>query len=168
MCGKPLVDLPDSSHRGARHESELDSGLDMLGFTIGNSLLHTSEAEWSTLRELVHSHRTAVVKREIITVSTQDVYFTQRSCSPTFRNHLTLSGLTRQLKDGVVDPLEADFLVLDVIQVLIRQGRRRGAFRSMVYYTLDHRRLKCMKDAGCQQVCRQLCQQSYRKRRPTL
>ena len=82
-------------------------------------------------------------------------YFTdemQRSCSDTFRNSQTLAGLRQQLRDGIVNPLDDDRLILDVIEVAIRPDRRRGTRRRLVYYTLDHRRLKCMKDEGCSQI----------------
>ena len=67
-------------------------------------------------------------------------------------NGQTLAGLRQQLRDGIVNPLDDDRLILDVIEVAIRPDRRRGTRRRLVYYALDHRRLKCMKDEGCSQV----------------
>lgn len=50
-------------------------------------------------------------------------------------------------KIGCFDPLTDDFLVLDALQV-----RLWGRPQRVVYYALDHRRLKCMRDAGCQRL----------------
>ena len=65
---------------------------------------------------------------------------------------MSLAELTKQLRDGRVHALNDDFLILNVILASIRQHRGPRAGRRLVYYTLDHRRLKCMKDAGCTQV----------------
>ena len=64
--------------------SDQEDELEIMGFTIGSSVLHTSDPEWSVVRELIHSRHAAAVKSEIVTVDTQDVFFTQATCSPTF------------------------------------------------------------------------------------
>ena len=64
---------------------------------------------------------------------------------PEWKPHRIFS---RQLKNGNVNPLAADFLVLDVWKAHVRPDRWGGARRkAAVYYTLGHRRLKCIKEA---------------------
>jgi len=46
------------------------------------------------------------------------------------------------------DSRHTDFLILDVVHVKARLHRGSGAQRIDGYYSLDNRRLKCMKDAG--------------------
>ena len=101
------------------------------------------------MQKQMNGQLAARVKGEIVTVETQDVYFTQNSVSPTLRNGMTLAQLTQDLHDGVYDPLETPRLVLDVMQVVARQNLHPSARRKTVYYTLDHRRLKAIKDASC-------------------
>ena len=115
-------------------------------------------AEWSVLQGMqkqMNGQLAARVEGEIVTVETQDVYFTQNSVSPTLCNGMTLAQLTQDLHDGVYDPLETPWLVLDVMQVVARQNLHPGARCKTVYYTLDHRRLKAIKDASCPKV--QVC-----------
>ena len=45
--------------------------------------------------------------------------------------------------------MQADFLILDVIQASVRH---RGALRKKIMYALGHWRLKCMKDARRQSL----------------
>ena len=45
-----------------------------------------------------------------------------------------------------------EFLVIDVLRVSLNDYVRRGLPRQPVMYALDHRRFKCMKDAGSAQV----------------
>ena len=124
--------------------------LTIVGFKIGDGLIRTSDDEWDALRDLVRHRRD--IKQEITVLDIRDVYYTQRSCSPCFRHGGSLSNLTQQLRDRVFDPMEHDFLILDVIQASLRGDRRRGTLPKLIYYSLDHRRLKCMKDAGCLQM----------------
>ena len=70
----------------------------------------------------------------------------QMSCSDKFRCGHSLQDLIEQLRSKETDPMTDDFLIINVIQASVRFDRR--SYKE-VWYTLDHRRLKCMKDAGC-------------------
>ena len=64
----------------------------------------------------------------------------------------------KDLRDGHADPLQDNFLILNVIQTEVRLHRGPGAQRTSVYHTLDRRRLKCMKDAGRRKLLQLLMQ----------
>ncbi len=67
-----------------------------------------------------------------------------------------LHRLTDSLTDGLTLHAYPDFLctflILDAVQAAVRQNRERGVPRRLVHFTLDNRRLKCMKDAGCAKI----------------
>ena len=67
-------------------------------------------------------HLATQVKGEEMIVGSRDVYFTQSSVSPTLGNGMTLVRLTQYLQDGLLDPLETSWLVLDVMQVYARRS----------------------------------------------
>ena len=84
---------------------------------------------------------------EIAKVSISDVYYLQRNCSDAMRNDMPPAELTWRLRDEEAHPKRHDSLILGVLAVSVRLNRGRGAGRKLVYYTVHHRRLKCMKDA---------------------
>jgi len=167
MCGKPLLaQMLDSNETGLPEvlEADVNGDLQIIGFCTGNGVLHTSPDEWSVLQglhEQMTRHLATQVKGEEMIVDSRDVYFTQSSVSPTSGNGMTLVQLTQYLQDGLLDPLETGWLVLDVMQVYARRDRRPGSQRKLVYFTLDHRRLKAMKDASCPEV--KVCVYSHHK-----
>jgi len=79
-------------------------------------------------------------------VSTADVRYTQRTCSMQFRNGQALAKLVEALQNGSANPLKDDFLVLDVVEAKVRMNI---GHRKLLYFSLDHRRLICIKRAGC-------------------
>ena len=85
----------------------------------------------------------------IITVPIQMVWNLQTSCSSRFRDGRTLEETTFQLQRGIVDELEHRDFVLNVAK-----GRVDGR---TYYWTLDHRRLVCLKQAGKQLVRVKVC-----------
>eukprot|EP00747_Dinoflagellata_sp_TGD_P127196 gnl/TRDRNA2_/TRDRNA2_174378_c2_seq2.p1 gnl/TRDRNA2_/TRDRNA2_174378_c2~~gnl/TRDRNA2_/TRDRNA2_174378_c2_seq2.p1 ORF type:complete len:725 (+),score=117.24 gnl/TRDRNA2_/TRDRNA2_174378_c2_seq2:103-2277(+) len=140
-------------------EADTEGDLTVLGFSTGDGQLRASDEEWSVLQSLQARLREFVndqavqVKGEVTTVKTDDVYFIQRDISPTLRNTgMTVTQLTQEICDGRIDPLETEWLVLDVMKVLLREHHGPRSPRRLVYLTLDHRRLKAMKDAGCPEV----------------
>ena len=68
----------------------------------------------------------------------------QNSISPYFRNGERLEDLITGLREGKWDPMEADFLVLNMAKASVD-----GIVK---YYTFDHRRLYCMWQAGFKTV----------------
>ena len=122
--------------------------LSFIGFRIGEGLTRNTESEWDMLREQLRYQQRSVIKHEVTTVDIDDVYFTQTTCPNQFRDGRSLTELMHSLHHKLVDPMEDDLLILNVIQVAVRLHKRSGA-QSRCMYTLDHRRLKCMKDAGC-------------------
>ena len=85
--------------------TDLGGEYELIGFRIGSSLLHKSNADWAVLKEQIQSCQSKTVKDEVIDVCTDDIHFLHRSCSPQMRNGMTLAHLTSQLRDGDVDPL---------------------------------------------------------------
>ena len=159
-CGKKLLvaavgssalnklDVETEGSEGELVQEEANS-LTTIGFKIGEGVLRSSSAEWELLRESIQCQlNTAIkhIKHEVAIVDTCDVFFTQESCSDHFRRGGSLQNLVMDLKNKKYDPLQVEWLILNVVQARIRGGRRE------VYYALDHRRLKCMKDAGCTKV----------------
>jgi len=165
-CGKrlPAVEVApslippgDSSGAAGVEDSEIlnleiEDSLEILGFRIGSGLLHKSDAAWTVLQDQVEAQLGATIKHEIVEMDTKDVYFTQRHCSDYFRSGVSLTETTAQLRDWPELPLSVDSFILDVIQARVRPDWRRGTRRMLVYYSLDHRRLKCMKDAGVSRI----------------
>ena len=61
------------------------------------------------------------------------------------------------LKQGEKDPMKDNFLILNAVEVSIRssESRRVGERRTprrVGYWTFDHRRLFCLRQAGCTRV----------------
>ena len=100
------------------------------------------------VRDQMKMQEGSCIKCAVIESSTADVYFLQRGCSDHFRRTgEPLQSLTQKLQEGSVDPLKEKSLILDAALANIRQQRDRRLSRRVVYYSLDHRRLKCMKEA---------------------
>ncbi|CAK0892228.1 unnamed protein product [Prorocentrum cordatum] len=83
----------------------------------------------------------------------ENVWSLQESISGTFKDGSRLEQLVKELKDGKVDPMTDDFLVLNVAsaKVRCRPGSQRSETVSR-FYTFDHRRLWCMVQAGCRRI----------------
>ena len=113
------------------------------------SALHTSLKVLlsALLRHHVRSQNHASVKEEVVEVVISDICVTQRTCSDHFRDGGSLWNLIDGLLSGCFDPLSDDFLILDALQI-----RLWGRPQRIVYYTLVHRRPKCMIDAGCKRL----------------
>jgi hypothetical protein len=139
-------------------EIQLDAAMDswdavsIMGFKLGEGLqLRNSDVEWQMLNDTISARLDGKVKPEVETVHIADVYATQKECGYRFRNGDLLSQLIDDLRCHIYDPMKDDFLILNVVQVTIKDYHHRGLPTKPVMYTLDHRRFKCMKDAGtCQ------------------
>ena len=57
--------------------------LEVLGFRLGNGLLHSSNHECSVLQEQMRAQESAQTKQDVIEVSTQELYFSQPTCNST-------------------------------------------------------------------------------------
>merc|ERR1711998_238003 len=51
------------------------------------------------------------------------------------------------LRSGAKNPMVDDFLILNVVKV-----KRKNRFKTCIYYSLDNRRLLCMRKAGCTRI----------------
>ena len=90
---------------------------------IGDGLLHDSNAEWYVLQEQVRPRQDNRAKCGILDMSTDDVYFTQITCSEYFRSGMALAHLIEQLRLGHVALLQGDSVILNVMQVSVREHR---------------------------------------------
>ena len=57
-----------------------------------------------------------VIKQEIVELSICDVFFTQSDCSSTFRDGRPLDITVQGLRDRLLDPLSAEFLILTLFR----------------------------------------------------
>ena len=73
-------------------------------------------------------------------------------CSQFFRDGKQLADTVKALREKHLDPLSTEFLTIDVIRVRLRRRQGGSSRARQVYYTLDHQRLKCMQEAGCQKI----------------
>ena len=89
-------------------------------------------------------------------VPIDDVVYLQTSCSATFKNREDVENLIQALIDGEQDPLVDPTLILNVAKALKRRPELRAGPgktpRTAIYYSMDHRRLYAMRQAGCEQV----------------
>jgi len=135
---------------------EFQHAVSIMGFRLGEGLqLRNSDIEWHMMQDLqdtIKCRGDARVKHEVEVVDITDVYVLQENCSEHFRCGRRLSELLESLRYNIYDPMVDEFLVLDVIRVNLKDYLRRGLPRKPVMYTLDHRRFKCMKDAGLARV----------------
>ena len=144
------------------HVDQLD--LEIVGFKLPYEEEHTDhlgdEALWDHFRaRLMDFHATtSEVKEEIeeteevgdiVTVPIDAVRNLQRRCSSRFRDGRPLEQTIQQLESGQVNELHHPNFVLNVAKA-VRDGRA-------TYYTLDHRRLYCMRRAGKQHVRVRIC-----------
>ena len=86
---------------------------------------------------------------EVATVPIKDVGNLQRWCSSRFRDGRTLNETTLQLQCGRIDELEHGNFILNVAKASV-DG-------TVYYWSLDHRRLLCMRRAGKQHVRVRIC-----------
>ena len=97
-----------------------------------------------------------VVEKEYMSliVNADDIFFTQETCSFYMRCEppVSVHDLTQSILEGCYDPLDTGFLLLDAWRAEIRQGRGRKTPKTTAFFTMDHRRLKYMKDANCRQI----------------
>eukprot|EP00930_Biecheleria_cincta_P056395 TRINITY_DN4252_c0_g1_i1.p1 TRINITY_DN4252_c0_g1~~TRINITY_DN4252_c0_g1_i1.p1 ORF type:complete len:574 (-),score=99.92 TRINITY_DN4252_c0_g1_i1:86-1780(-) len=92
-------------------------------------------------------------KDDVNEVDIGQVYFTQKQCSRCFRDGRSLDELVQLLSTGEVDPLKDSFLIINVIQAWeVDYSGKRKRTSQPVYYALDHRRLHCMREAGCSRI----------------
>jgi hypothetical protein len=73
----------------------------------------------------------------------RDIYFLQSNISDHFRNGQSMESAITSLRGGL-DPLATPCLLLNVMKVRESGGPS--------YFTFDHRRLYCMRQAGCRRV----------------
>ena len=76
----------------------VEDDLTSMGVRIGDGLLHDSNAEWYVLQEQVRPRQDNRAKCGILDMSTDDVYFTQNTCSEYFRTGMALAHLIEQLR----------------------------------------------------------------------
>jgi len=150
----------------------------IMGFRTQGDLFrsaHTcAEDDWDYLRATFAAHASgaANAKKEEVASSDEDeclghedvvetsisrVFNLQQACSAVFRDGRPLHVLIHELRTKRKDPLKDDFLILNVARACIqRRGSRRphssADSRAVVYYTLDHRRLHCLREAGCSRL----------------
>lgn len=80
----------------------------------------------------------------------ENVLCIQRHISNTFRNGQRLHDVIQRLKNGEVDPMKDDWLVLRISKATWYD--RSSGQHVTRYYTYDHRRLYCIWMAGCSKV----------------
>lgn len=87
----------------------------------------------------------------IVTISNfpEKVWALQDSIRPAFQDGRTLDQLVVELRRGDKNPLTCDSLILNVAVANLRD---RSGMPFKRYYTLDHRRLWCMRQAGCTSI----------------
>lgn len=119
-----------------------------IGCRLGEGLWHTGESQWAVLRDQIAAQHHTNIKPEIREVDVDAIYFTQKSCSGHFRGGRSLTQLVEGLRDGSFHPLQDDFLILNVEQA--ESDYRYASSEKIVYYSLDNRRAKCLKDASCE------------------
>lgn len=87
---------------------------------------------------------------EVVEGLLENVLCIQRHISNTFRNGQRLHDVIQRLKNGEVDPMKDDWLVLRISKATWYD--RSSGQHVTRYYTYDHRRLYCMWMAGCSKV----------------
>ena len=87
--------------------------------------------------------------REVVEIiPIREVANLQTWCSPRFKDGRTLEATIRELKQGLVDPLKHPNFILNVEKVNVKHN---GVWQDL-YWTEDHRRLVCMREAGCKHI----------------
>ena len=72
----------------------------------------------------------------------------QTWCSPRFKHGRPLESTIHELKEGLVDPLRHPKFILNAVKATVK----RHGEQQELYWTEDHRRLFCMRAAGCNQI----------------
>jgi hypothetical protein len=121
-----------------------------------------TESDWDMFRTQIMKHVASsmpavkeepidsAVKEEpvddnsIAEVHIEDVLNLQASISQYFRDGQPLGDLISSLRNGFVDPLQTPWLTLNVIKA--------KRFSKTVYFTYDHRRLFCSREAACRRI----------------
>ena len=109
---------------------------------------HSTVVQTRGDRELSHHQQDdsgAGPRDHIRTVANEKVAFLQEYCSSRFRDGRTLEQTTGELKRGVIDPLRHPKFVLNGLEADVKF---KGRWQTLIW-TEDHRRLLCMKEAGC-------------------
>lgn len=89
---------------------------------------------------------------EVREVALDRIFNVQPTCSDHFKDGRSLSETISDLKEGRLNHLHHEDFVLNVCMARIRQGRGRRGRRvpkKHMFWTLDHRRLECLRRAGC-------------------
>jgi len=159
----------------ARADRSDRSNLQIEGFRFEDGPFHPAasccEEDWDALRSKCLRKAPSVVQEEsdssgdeprfandrVVDVDVSSVFNLQTECSAAFSDGTPLDVLRRELRDGKRHPMRDDFLILGVVAARIRSPhlRQPGCSRTprrVVYYTLDHRRLLCMRASGCKRV----------------
>ena len=84
----------------------------------------------------------------IETVPIHRVANLQTWCSTHFRDGRPLESTIHELKEGLVDPLRHRNFILNAVKATVK----RNGVQQELYWTEDHRRLFCMRAAGCKQI----------------
>ena len=109
------------------------------------------EHPWSGADERYRSRspRCARGTCEVIeTVPIHRVANLQTWCSPRFKDGRPLESTIHELKEGLVDPLRHPKFILNAVKATVK----RHGEQQELYWTEDHRRLFCMRAAGCNQI----------------
>ena len=164
-CGEPLqrprsrTRSPDVHGKLRKNWGSLD--LEIVGFRLPPGAecedYDGSEPLWDHFRScLLRGRAEAVeVKEEIDetgdvqTVPIEAVGNLQQWCSSRFRDGRTLEETTSQLKRGRINELEHHNFVLNVAKACVDGN--------VYYWSLDHRRLLCLRQAGKQHVRVKVC-----------
>ena len=154
------------NHNGEQSIGNSNFDLQIHGFALDGNFYeasHSSEQDWDQLRAFV-MERTCVdeVKEEsesdqereidaacITLVDVDSICFLQPSIGRRFRDGRELQDTIVALRTGQVDVNSDPRFVLNVAMAKVRQ---RHGHTNVVYYTMDHRRLYCMRRAGCEQA----------------
>lgn len=99
---------------------------------------------------------------EVVAISR--VAYLQKTCTSTFKDGRTLQQTTEELKSGQLDPFSHENFILSALKCNVRhEGRWQD-----LYWSKDHRRLVCMRRAGCTHVRLRIDRIESRKFQPIM
>merc|ERR1712032_727804 len=81
----------------------------------------------------------------------EKVLCAQSSISSAFKDGRSFEQLIGPLRNGDINPLTCEELILNVVVAQV-YDHRRSRRRVTKYFALDHRRLYCMWQAGCKSI----------------
>ena len=88
----------------------------------------------------------------------------RKTCTSTFKDGRTLQQTTEELKSGQLDPFSHENFILSALKCNVRhEGRWQD-----LYWSKDHRRLVCMRRAGCTHVRLRIDRIESRKFQPIM